>query len=67
MLITFGNSQPVLFLSLFLGYKFGYDTKFRSLSDFEHAYFLPNYDREPLAERPQGFKEWVKEIWSFTK
>ncbi|ERF68588.1 hypothetical protein EPUS_04686 [Endocarpon pusillum Z07020] len=58
---------PLLFLSLFIIYKFVYGTEFRSLSDFEDAYFLPNFDQEPLAKRPHGFKAWIKEIWSFVK
>ena len=59
--------QPILFLSLFIIYKLVYGTRFRSLSDFEDAYFLPNFDQEPLAKRPHGFKAWIKEIWSFAK
>ena len=59
--------QPILFLSLFIIYKIVYGTRFRSVSDFEDAYFLPNFDQEPLAKRPHGFKAWIKEIWSFTK
>ena len=59
--------QPIHFLSLFIIYKFVYGTRFRSVSDFEDAYFLPNFDEEPLAKRPHGFKAWIKEIWSFAK
>lgn len=60
-------TQPVLFIILFFIYKFIYGTRFRRLCDFENAYFLPNFDREPLATRPHGTREWLKGIWSFTK
>lgn len=59
--------QPILFFSIFIIYKFVYGTRFRSLSDFEDAYFLPNFDQEPHSKRPHGFKAWIKEIWSFVK
>ena len=59
--------QPLVFILLFLGYKTVYRTKFRTIRDFEHAYFLPNFDQEPSTRRPKGFGGWVRDIWSFVK
>jgi hypothetical protein len=61
------HPQPLLFLSIFFIYKSVYRTRFRTLRDFEDSYLLDEFEQEPLAARPRGFKARVKEIWSFAK
>ncbi|MCJ1283638.1 Cationic amino acid transporter 2 [Xylographa opegraphella] len=58
---------PVLFIVLYVLYKLIYKTRLQSLRDFENAYFLPEFDDEPRAEVPKGWRGVLGVVWSLIR
>ncbi|MCJ1417616.1 Cationic amino acid transporter 2 [Xylographa parallela] len=58
---------PVLFVLLYVAYKFIKGTRLQSLRDFEGAYFLPEFDGEPIGEVRKGWRGVRDEVWSLVR
>jgi hypothetical protein len=64
-------NQPVIFITLYVGYKLVKQTKFQQFRDFRNAYFMPEFNNENDCEggdNDQGMIRFVLgEVWSYIK
>jgi hypothetical protein len=65
-------TQPILFITLYFGYKLVKQTKFQRFKDVQNAYFMPEFDDdddgELVAREGQGITRFVLgQVWSYIK
>lgn len=66
-------TQPVLFITLYFGYKLVKQTKIQHFKDYQNAYFMPEFDDddddgEVVAREGQGIIRFVLgQVWSYIK
>lgn len=61
---------PVLYASLYFGYKMGYRIKLRTFEEIRDKYQMPQFDKDPddIPDRgPRNWKYWLSETWSLIK